>query len=163
MQGHLQMHKVYIDVIRVVAYEVGLANVSTGIYNSLILWSSGDWGLVLRMCQKKRRRRGGAEQGVESKVNPVRFSITWSDEWTPCLRLSLSLSLQGIPLITGIRGTYKCPLLHWVRAEETLSPFHWLAGPHCPANEKWHTITKARPQTCQRWGERHLWVSRRIS
>lgn len=72
MQGHLQMHKVYIDVIRVVAYEVGLANVSTGIYNSLILWSSGDWGLVLRMCQKKRRRRGGgAGGGVKGQSSEV--------------------------------------------------------------------------------------------
>lgn len=37
---HLQMQKEYIDVLRVMAYEVGLVNVSTGISNSLILCSS---------------------------------------------------------------------------------------------------------------------------
>lgn len=36
--------------------------------------------LSIEDVPEEEEKTGGAEQGVESKVNPVRFSITWSDE-----------------------------------------------------------------------------------
>ena len=71
------MHKAYIDVIWVMAYEVALVNVSRGIYNSLILCSADDWGLVLRMCQERVRQRKrerehmGAGGGVKGQSTEV--------------------------------------------------------------------------------------------
>lgn len=94
---HLQMHKPYIDVIWVLAYEVGLVNVSRGIYNSLILCSIDDWGLVLRMCQERvRETERGKErerktEGMKSKVNPLWYNITCTNEWAHWLSRSLSL------------------------------------------------------------------------
>lgn len=86
---HLQMQKAYIDVIWVLAYKVGLVNVSRGIYNSLNLCSSDGWGLVLRMCQRRTREREGERErartaSMESEVNPLRHNITSTNEWAQC-------------------------------------------------------------------------------
>lgn len=69
------MHKVYIDVIWVLAREVGLVNVPGDVSNSSILCRCNDWGLAtlnMKMCwEEAGKEDGDRERDVKGQSTEV--------------------------------------------------------------------------------------------